>query len=77
MSTASRPLEALSLLRAHPGISAPSLAARLGVTERTAYPDLAQLRELGYPIGASRTCPAAWSRCPWCRRPRSGASAPR
>lgn len=52
MSTASRRLETLSLLQAHPGISAPSLAARLGVTERTARRDIAQLRELGYRIDA-------------------------
>ena len=52
MSTASRRLEALALLQAHPGISATRLAARLGVTERTARRDVAQLRELGYRIDA-------------------------
>jgi predicted DNA-binding transcriptional regulator YafY len=52
MSTASRRLEALALLQAHPGISAPRLAARLGVTERTARRDVAHLRELGYRIDA-------------------------
>ncbi|WP_179646876.1 WYL domain-containing protein [Spinactinospora alkalitolerans] len=52
MSTASRRLETLSLLQTHPGISATGLAARLGVTERTARRDIAQLRELGYRIDA-------------------------
>jgi predicted DNA-binding transcriptional regulator YafY len=42
----------LALLQTHPGISAPTLAARLGVTERTARRDVAQLRELGYRIEA-------------------------
>ncbi|MFC4854777.1 helix-turn-helix transcriptional regulator [Actinophytocola glycyrrhizae] len=50
MSTTNRRLETLSLLQAHPGISATQLAARLGVTERTARRDVAQLRELGYRI---------------------------
>ncbi|QFZ19010.1 helix-turn-helix transcriptional regulator [Saccharothrix syringae] len=50
MSTTNRRLETLALLQAHPGISAARLAARLGVTERTARRDVAQLRELGYRI---------------------------
>jgi len=50
MSTISRRLEILSLLQAHPGISAAHLAERLGVTERTARRDVAHLRELGYHI---------------------------
>jgi predicted DNA-binding transcriptional regulator YafY len=50
MSTASRRLETLALLQNHPGISAPRLAERLGVTERTARRDIAELRELGYRI---------------------------
>ena len=48
--TAGRRLETLALLQTHPGISAPGLAARLGVTERTARRDIAHLRELGYRI---------------------------
>jgi predicted DNA-binding transcriptional regulator YafY len=52
MRTTSRRLETLSLLQAHPGISAAQLAARLGVTERTARRDVAQLREVGYRIDA-------------------------
>lgn len=50
MSTANRRLETLTLLQAHPGISATGLADRLGVTERTARRDIARLRELGYRI---------------------------
>jgi predicted DNA-binding transcriptional regulator YafY len=50
VTTTNRRLETLSLLQTHPGISAPALAARLGVTERTARRDIAQLRELGYRI---------------------------
>lgn len=52
MSTTNRRLETLALLQAHPGISATHLAARLGVTERTARRDVAHLRELGYQIDA-------------------------
>lgn len=50
MRTTNRRLETLSLLQAHPGISAAQLAARLGVTERTARRDIAELREVGYRI---------------------------
>lgn len=50
VSTTNRRLETLSLLQAHPGISATQLAARLGVTERTTRRDVAQLREIGYRI---------------------------
>ncbi|RZS32718.1 transcriptional regulator [Herbihabitans rhizosphaerae] len=50
MSTTSRRLEVLTLLQAHPGISAGQLATRLEVTERTARRDVAHLRELGYRI---------------------------
>jgi predicted DNA-binding transcriptional regulator YafY len=52
MGTTNRRLEMLALLQAQPGISAPRLAARLGVTERTARRDIAQLRELGYRVDA-------------------------
>lgn len=47
-----RRLEALAILQANPGISAPRLAARLGVTERTARRDVVHLRDLGYRIDA-------------------------
>ena len=50
MNTTNRRLETLALLQARPGISAGELATRLGVTERTARRDIAQLRELGYRI---------------------------
>ncbi|MBB4966274.1 helix-turn-helix transcriptional regulator [Saccharothrix violaceirubra] len=50
MRTTNRRLEILSVLQAQPGISAARLAARLGVTERTARRDVAGLRELGYRI---------------------------
>jgi predicted DNA-binding transcriptional regulator YafY len=50
--TTSRRIETLALLQAYPGISAARLAFRLGVTERTARRDVAQLRELGYRIDA-------------------------
>lgn len=52
MSTTNRRLETLALLQSRPGISATQLAARLGVTERTARRDVAHLRELGYQIDA-------------------------
>jgi predicted DNA-binding transcriptional regulator YafY len=52
VSTTNRRLETLSLLQAHPGISATQLATRLGVTERTARRDVALLREAGYRIDA-------------------------
>jgi predicted DNA-binding transcriptional regulator YafY len=51
-STASRRLETLAVLQTSPGISAPRLAERLGVTERTTRRDIAELRELGYRIDA-------------------------
>jgi predicted DNA-binding transcriptional regulator YafY len=50
MTTTSRRLETLALLQAQPGITAGQLAARLGVTERTARRDVAGLRDLGYRI---------------------------
>ncbi len=50
MTPTGRRLETLALLQARPGISAARLAAHLGVTERTARRDVAQLRDLGYRI---------------------------
>lgn len=52
VDASNRRLETLLLLRAHPGISAAGLAARLGVTERTARRDVAWLREIGYEVDA-------------------------
>jgi predicted DNA-binding transcriptional regulator YafY len=51
-SPTGRRLETLALLQAQPGITADRLAARLGVTERTARRDVAHLRDLGYRIDA-------------------------
>jgi predicted DNA-binding transcriptional regulator YafY len=53
-NTSSRTLRLLSLLQTHrhwPGLE---LADRLGVSERTLRRDVERLRELGYPVGASR-----------------------
>ncbi|MEV3964291.1 WYL domain-containing protein [Nocardia sp. NPDC050193] len=52
-STTTRVLRLLSLLqdRDHTG---PELARRLGVTDRTLRQDIARLRELGYPVHATR-----------------------
>jgi predicted DNA-binding transcriptional regulator YafY len=40
----------LSLLQAHPGVSATQLAARLGVTERIKRRDVANLKEATRPL---------------------------
>lgn len=47
-----RRLEVLSILQRQPGVTATTLAQRLGVTERTARRDIAHLRDLGYRIDA-------------------------
>ncbi|MFI6481110.1 helix-turn-helix transcriptional regulator [Nonomuraea sp. NPDC050663] len=52
--TAARTLELLSLLQARRHWSGADLAARLGVSERTLRRDVDRLRELGYPVRASR-----------------------
>jgi predicted DNA-binding transcriptional regulator YafY len=49
-SSATRSLELLSLLQARPRWTAPELADRLGITERTVRRDMARLRDLGYPV---------------------------
>src|SRR4051795_6850589 len=51
-SPAARLLELLSLLQSRPHWSAPQLADRLGVTERTVRRDVTRLRDLGYPVDA-------------------------
>ena len=51
-SSASRLLALLSLLQARPRWTAPELAERLGITERTVRRDVSRLRELGYPVVA-------------------------
>src|SRR4051812_49450320 len=51
-SPAARLLELLSLLQSRPHWSAPQLADRLRVTERTVRRDVTRLRDLGYPVDA-------------------------
>ena len=51
-SSSNRLLELLSLLQARPHWSAPELAERLGITERTVRRDITRLRLLGYPVVA-------------------------
>ncbi|MGW4497107.1 helix-turn-helix transcriptional regulator [Micromonospora sp. NPDC004336] len=53
-NTSSRTLRLLSLLQTHRHWSGPELADRLGVSERTLRRDVDRLRELGYPVGATR-----------------------
>ncbi|MBD8059224.1 WYL domain-containing protein [Cellulomonas sp. JH27-2] len=53
-STSRRLLEVLGLLQARADWTGPELAARLGVTDRTVRNDVARLRELGYPVHATR-----------------------
>lgn len=52
--TSGRVLELLGLLQSRVAWTAPELAARLGVTERTVRNDVARLRELGYPVDGLR-----------------------
>jgi predicted DNA-binding transcriptional regulator YafY len=51
-SPSARLLELLSLLQTRPHWSAPELAERLAITERTVRRDMARLRNLGYPVVA-------------------------
>jgi predicted DNA-binding transcriptional regulator YafY len=52
--TSGRLLELLGLMQARVDWTGPELAARLGVTARTVRNDIARLRELGYPVDATR-----------------------
>lgn len=52
--TSGRVLELLGLMQARVDWTGPELAARLGVTDRTVRNDIARLRELGYPVDATR-----------------------
>jgi predicted DNA-binding transcriptional regulator YafY len=52
LETSARLLRLLSLLQARPAWTAPELADRLGVTERTVRRDVTRLRDLGYPVEA-------------------------
>ncbi|WP_410637117.1 helix-turn-helix transcriptional regulator [Amycolatopsis sp. lyj-346] len=53
-NTSSRALRLLSLLQTHRHWTGPDLADRLDVSERTLRRDIDRLRELGYPVQASR-----------------------
>ncbi|HET8620852.1 MAG TPA: WYL domain-containing protein [Acidimicrobiales bacterium] len=52
LETSARLLRLLSLLQARPTWTAPELADRLGVTDRTVRRDVTRLRDLGYPVEA-------------------------
>ncbi|WP_028659223.1 helix-turn-helix transcriptional regulator [Nocardioides insulae] len=52
--TSGRLLELLGLLQARVDRSGPELAEQLGVSVRTVRNDIARLRELGYPVDATR-----------------------
>ncbi|MGH3431532.1 MAG: helix-turn-helix transcriptional regulator, partial [Thermocrispum sp.] len=52
--TSARLLKLLSLLQTHRDWSGADLAGRLGVTTRTVRRDVDRLRELGYPVHATR-----------------------
>ena len=52
--TAARLLALLGLLQSRPEWTGPELAARLGVTPRTIRNDIERLRELDYPVDATR-----------------------
>lgn len=54
MSPTARLLELLGLLQSRPVWSGSELARRLGVTERSVRRDVERLRELGYPVEASK-----------------------
>lgn len=53
-NTSSRTLRLLSLLQTHRHWPGGELADRLGVSARTLRRDVDRLRELGYPVEASR-----------------------
>jgi predicted DNA-binding transcriptional regulator YafY len=52
--TLARVLQLLGLLQSRPVWTGPELAARLGVTVRSVRRDVGRLRELGYPVQASK-----------------------
>jgi predicted DNA-binding transcriptional regulator YafY len=53
-TTSGRVLELLGLMQARVDWTGPELAVRLGVTGRTVRNDISRLRELGYPVDATR-----------------------
>src|SRR5205814_10687811 len=54
LDTSARLLRLLSILQARPEWTGPELAARLDVTVRTLRRDVSRLRDLGYPVRATR-----------------------
>jgi predicted DNA-binding transcriptional regulator YafY len=54
LETSARLLRLLSLLQTRPDWSGAELADRLGVSARTIRRDIERLRDLGYPVHASR-----------------------
>ncbi|WP_345762473.1 helix-turn-helix transcriptional regulator [Diaminobutyricibacter sp. McL0608] len=54
LQTSSRLLSLLSLLQSRPSWGGPELSERLGVGPRTVRNDIDRLRDLGYPIDATR-----------------------
>ncbi len=52
LETSARLLRLLGLFQSRPAWTAPELAQRLGVTDRTVRRDVARLRDLGYPVEA-------------------------
>ncbi|WP_034591053.1 helix-turn-helix transcriptional regulator [Hamadaea tsunoensis] len=54
LTTSARLLRLLTLLPTRPEWAGPELAGRLEVTERTLRRDMTRLRDLGYPVAASR-----------------------
>ncbi|WP_330231826.1 YafY family transcriptional regulator [Nocardia sp. NBC_00508] len=54
LETSARLLKLLALLQTHRDWTGADLAARLGVTGRTVRRDIDRLRELGYPVHATR-----------------------
>ena len=64
-----RALQLLSLLQTRAHWSAPQLAKRTGTTTRTIRRDVERLRELGYPVVATRGCGGGYSLGPGGRLP--------
>ncbi|HET9655621.1 MAG TPA: YafY family protein [Kineosporiaceae bacterium] len=63
-NTSSRMLRLLSLLQTHRHWPGPELAARLEVSARTLRRDVERLRELGYPVNASRGADGGYQLAP-------------
>ncbi len=63
-NTSSRTLRLLSLLQTHRHWRGPELAGRLGVSSRTLRRDVDRLRELGYPVDATRGADGGYQLAP-------------